>query len=97
MTRFAIANGNRNFQLNAITWSYRKRGKVPRTQMYKNKKNRIRSANQNSGSTACKSGGPNSGPFHPPRNSNEARHATVIMFAYSAMKNMANFMALYSV
>ena len=42
-------------------------------------------------------GGPNNGPCHPPKNSSVARHATVIMLAYSAMKNMANFIALYSV
>ena len=33
----------------------------------------------------------------PPRKSVVATAATLIMFAYSAMKNMANFMLLYSV
>lgn len=30
---FASASGRRNFQPNAINWSYRKRGNVPRTQI----------------------------------------------------------------
>ena len=33
----------------------------------------------------------------PPRKSSVATQLTVIMLAYSAMKNMANFMELYSV
>src|SRR6266567_1398921 len=33
----------------------------------------------------------------PPRNSSVATHVTVIMLQYSAMKNDANFMLLYSV
>jgi hypothetical protein len=33
----------------------------------------------------------------PPKNSSVATQPTVIMLAYSAMKNMANFMELYSV
>ena len=37
------------------------------------------------------------GPCHPPKNNSVAKQATVIMLAYSAMKNMANFIALYSV
>ena len=37
------------------------------------------------------------GLVHPPRNSSVATQPTVIMLAYSAMKNMANFMELYSV
>ena len=53
--------------------------------------------NQNTGKSACSHAGPKSGPCHPPRKSSEASQATVIMLAYSAMKNMANFMALYSV
>src|ERR1039457_4930107 len=38
-----------------------------------------------------------SGPFHPPRNRVVVRAHTVIMLAYSAMKNMAYFMLEYSV
>lgn len=33
ITRFAIETGNKNFHPNAINWSYRKRGNVPRTQI----------------------------------------------------------------
>src|SRR5260370_10722439 len=57
------------------------------------------SANQNTGSSICKTGGRNrrAGPCHPPKNNKVARQPTVNMFTYSAMKNIANFMALYSV
>src|SRR6267142_3292818 len=55
------------------------------------------STNQKIGNTACSIGGPNSGPSQPPKNSRVATLATVTMLAYSAMKNMANFIALYSV
>ena len=56
-------------------------------------------ANQNNGISACASGGkkPGMGPDHPPKNSSVATQATVNMLVYSAIKNMANFMALYSV
>ena len=37
------------------------------------------------------------GLLHPPKNNSVARQPTVIMLAYSAMKNMANFIELYSV
>src|ERR1035441_4999177 len=56
-----------------------------------------RKANQNTGSSDRTIAGPKTGPDHPPRNRIEARHATVTMLAYSAMKNMANFIELYSV
>src|SRR5437588_6569634 len=69
-------------------------------------KKKILSANQNTGTKAASSGGsgrlgiqgmPSNGLCHPPRKSNVATQAAVNMLAYSAMKNMANFMALYSV
>src|SRR5438270_5968315 len=97
ITRFATASGNKNFHPKAISWSYRKRGSVPRTQMYRIMKQKTFATNQNTGRIACRMGGPKIGPCQPPRKSSVARHPTVIMFAYSAMKNMANFMALYSV
>src|ERR1017187_7037871 len=53
-----------------------------------------RKANQNTGSSDCTIGGPKTGPDHPPRNKMEARQATVTMLAYSAIKNMANFIEL---
>ena len=53
--------------------------------------------NQTTGKIICRIGGPNTGPSQPPKNISVARQATVTMFAYSAMKNIANFMALYSV
>src|SRR6266536_1983115 len=63
-------------------------------------KKKIRTANQNTCSKPAgtvPSENPKVGPFQPPKNSSEARHATVNMLAYSAMKNMANFIELYSV
>src|SRR5271154_6735825 len=45
--------------------------------------------------TAVEHGAGNSG-GHPPRNSSVATQETVIMLAYSAMKNEANFMLPYS-
>jgi len=40
---------------------------------------------------------PNGGGYHPPKKSATTRHETTIMCVYSAMKNIANFMLLYSV
>ena len=37
------------------------------------------------------------GLVHPPKNSSVATQPTVIMLPYSAIKNIANFMELYSV
>src|ERR1700722_4692580 len=61
-TRFAIARGSRNFQPKDISWSYRKRGNVPRTQIKRKRKQKTLATNQNTGRTASNSGGPNSGP-----------------------------------
>src|SRR5437899_320850 len=69
-------------------------------------KKKILRANQKTGTKAATSGGngilgiqemPSKGLCHPPKKSSVAMHAAVNMLAYSAMKNMANFMALYSV
>ena len=37
------------------------------------------------------------GPLHPPKKRSVARHEAVIIAVYSAMKNIANFIAEYSV
>jgi hypothetical protein len=42
---FAKAKGKRNFQPKFINWSNLKRGKVPRTQIYKNKNAKILNKN----------------------------------------------------
>src|SRR5256885_10028481 len=79
------ASCSRNFQPNAINWSYRKRGSVPRTQIYRKRNAKTFAANQNTGRIAVKiCEWPNTGPCHPPKNRSVATHATVIMFAYSA-------------
>src|SRR5579872_561899 len=93
----ASARGTRNFHPNAMSWSYRKRGNVPRTQMYRNKKKPTLRQNQKTGSQSCSCGGPKTGPCQPPRNTSVATQLTVTMFTYSARKNIANFMELYSV
>ena len=49
ISRLASARGNRNFQANAINWSYRKRGKVPRIQMKMKSRKPVFAVNQNSG------------------------------------------------
>src|SRR5579863_10683450 len=46
--------------------------------------------------TKLENGAGNSG-CHPPKNNKVATQQTVTMLAYSAMKNEANFMLLYSV
>src|SRR5882724_12069145 len=60
-------------------------------------KTKILRKNQKTGRIVCTIGGPPIGPFQPPRKSSVATQETVTMLAYSAMKNMANFMELYSV
>jgi hypothetical protein len=82
-------SGNRNFQPKCINWSYLSLGKVDLIQIKKNKQ----PDNFNMNHTT---GGKN-GPCHPPRKKVTAIADTVIMLAYSAMKNMANFILLYSV
>src|SRR3954447_11153984 len=99
----AMASGTRNFHPKPINWSYRKRGVVPRTQMYRKTKKKTFNTNQKTGSSACMTiqCGVGSrlpkGLDQPPKKSNVATQPTVIILAYSAMKNMANFMELYSV
>src|SRR5579872_5426522 len=98
MMILAMDKGSRNFQPKSMSWSYRKRGSVPRIQMYKKMKKKTFSENHPTGSRSCSMRGPKlgikspNGLFQPPRNSNVARLATVHMLAYSATKNMANFM-----
>src|ERR1019366_5454495 len=54
-------------------------------------------ANQKTGRRIRTIMGPNTGPCQPPKKMMVARHETVTMLAYSDMKNMANFILLYSV
>src|SRR5262249_13689791 len=65
--------------------------------MYAKMKANTLDTNQTVGRAICSHHGPNIGPFHPPRNRIVASDETVTMLAYSARKNMANFMPLYSV
>lgn len=82
-------SGNKNFQPKCINWSYLSLGNVDRIQMKKNKHPDNLSINQTTGGK--------NGPCHPPRKNVTAIADTVIILAYSAMKNIANFMLLYSV
>ena len=82
-------SGSKNFQPKFINWSYLSLGYVDLTQIKKNKQ----ADNFNMNHTT---GGKN-GPCQPPRKKVTAMADTVIMLAYSAMKNVANFMLLYSV
>src|SRR6185503_8496432 len=72
---------------------------VPRIHIYRKIKKKTLAAKYTTGSRDCPSGGRNEscGPCHPPKNSSVAKHATVNMCTYSAIKNMANFIELYSV
>src|SRR5579871_1040347 len=50
-SRFNTATGKRNFQANPISWSYRKRGSVPRIHMNVNRIPPVLAPNQNSGTS----------------------------------------------
>src|SRR6185312_277824 len=99
---YVNAVGSMTFQPSAMSWSYRKRGSVHRTQMNTNTKNRIfaqKNPNVSSvfssvcGATLSQSV---NGMSQPPKNSVDISALAVITFAYSAMKNIENFIALYS-
>ena len=81
--------GNRNFHPKCINWSYLNLGKVDLIQIKKNRQQANFIINQTTGGR--------NGPCHPPRKNVTASADTVIIFAYSAIKNIANFILLYSV
>ena len=95
-----IATGKKIFQPYCISWSNRKRGKVPRNQMktYSNRNTLprnhttpgMRSRNHNHYQLG-------KGRSHPPRNRITPMAETAIILAYSARKNSENRNPLYSV
>ena len=91
-----------NFQPSDMSWSYRKRGSVQRIQMKTNTNSMIFSQkNRNVANVLMKMCGATlshavNGMSHPPKKSVAISALAVIMFAYSAMKNIENFIALYS-
>src|SRR5919109_2100499 len=91
----ASPKGMRTFQPNDIRRSYRNRGRVARTQMYTNITAETFSRNHTSGQIHGRKS--KIGPRHPPRNSVTATADTVIVWRYSARKNMANLIPEYSV
>ena len=86
-----------------MSWSYRKRGTVQRTHMKTNRKNPVFIANMSIVASVFNTlYGPTlshcvKGISHPPKNRVAVRPLTVAILAYSAMKNIENFMPLYSV
>src|SRR5205814_5339399 len=96
----ASETGISTFQPNDMSWSYRIRGSVPRSQTKQNSRISTLARNHSSGHQ------PVFAPDHsvighgarqPPRNKVVARAATVVMLMYSARKNSANFSEEYSV
>src|SRR5262252_8877696 len=86
--------GISTFQPNAISWSYRIRGSVPRSQMKQNSRIPTFARNHSSGTQPVFAPGHTEighGARQPPRNSVVASAATVVMLMYSARKNSANF------
>src|SRR5437773_595406 len=99
-TRFTSATGIRTFQPSRINWSYRYRGSVARIQMNTYSTTNVFSRNQiqpGMYQRKCATATFENGGSHPPKNSVVMTADTTIMFAYSARKNIANRMPLYSV
>src|SRR4029078_6793366 len=97
---YASATGRRHFQPNAMSWSYRKRGSVQRIHMMKKIQKNVFTKNMRwlritQYHTPVSSARVN-GMSQPPKNRVATIALTVTTLAYSAMKNMENFIALYS-
>src|SRR5208337_942973 len=86
---FAKHRGTSTFQPKRMSWSKRKRGKVPRTQIKKKITTKVFNINQITGG--------NTGPCQPPRNRVTIRAEATIMWVYSPIIKRAHFMELYSV
>src|SRR4051812_43680504 len=100
--RYASASGSSSFQPSAISWSKRNRGSVHRTQMNTKMKNRVFAVNTNIVSKDLYQRGSVwsqlvNGMSQPPKKSVAIIAEAVMRFAYSAMKNIENFIELYSV
>src|SRR5256714_5155958 len=93
--------GSSTFQPNRMNWSYRSRGKVPRSHTNTNSRMSTFAVNHSSGHqpelAPCHTVVIGAGARQPPRNSVVHRPETVTMLTYSARKNSANFSDEYSV
>src|SRR5712692_2550500 len=106
ITIFPSASGSMTFHPNFMSWSYRKRGSVARSQKNRKRKKYTFTVNQNTPEIQARDSGRrrNSGTngsgiglLYPPRKSTDAIQETRIMLAYSAMKKNAKRIPLYSV
>ena len=93
--------GMNTFQPSAMSWSYRKRGRVQRTHMKRNRKKRHLAKKTTAVTRNCAIPPASSqcvnGMSQPPRKRVVNIMAIVTMAANSAIMNAENFMALYSV
>src|SRR5437016_11251403 len=100
ITMLPSASGNITFHPKRMSWSYRRRGSVARSQKNRNRNAYTFTVNQATPSIQERLSGsrvPGYGALYPPRNRTEAMQDTRIMFAYSAMKKKAKRIPLYSV
>ena len=89
-------NGNNTFHPRNINWSTLNLGRVHLNQIWiKTKKNDL-DINQNNPQIGPPINSPK-GEFQPPKNIRVVIAATINILAYSAKKNIANFIPLYSV
>src|SRR5687768_9818465 len=92
----AIPNGIITFHEICMSWSTRRRGSVQRIQIWIITKKIALLINHTNPMTGPPSTSPK-GEAQPPRNKTEPIALTANMFAYSAKKKSANFIAEYSV
>src|SRR5689334_10468046 len=92
--RSSSVNGRTNFHAKFISWSWRKRGSVPRIQM--KTKIDINSFEKNQNHEGITERNEN-GADHPPRNSVVPNPEIDIIARYSPRKNKANLKPEYSV
>src|SRR4030042_122533 len=86
---FTRHRGNITFHPSFMSWSKRKRGKVPRTQMKKKTNAKVLIRNQAMGGST--------GPCQPPKKRVVHRALATMMWQYSPIMNKPHFMELYSV
>src|SRR5439155_941810 len=86
--------GNMNFQAKVMSWSMRKRGSVPRTQMKRKINPNSFRKNQSHDGTQSKNV---NGASQPPKNSVMPRLLTANRPKYSPMKNIAYLKPEYSI
>src|ERR1700691_2635971 len=93
-SRLSSVKGKTNFQAKFISWSWRRRGSVPRIQMKMKMALMTLAKNQNHEGTKLKT---ESGADQPPRNSVAPRPERANMARYSPRKKSANLKPEYSV